>query len=131
MLMSNNDHSDLGSLALLLPGSQGGKETRMPKILVVDDRDENRFLLASILGPSGYAVIEACDGAEALAAVDEHRPDLIVTDILMPTMDGFEFVRQLRAKPALAATPVVFCTAHYMERDARKLAGDCGVVEVL
>ena len=59
------------------------------------------------------------------------RPDLVIADILMPTMDGYEFVRQLRADPAVAATPVIFLTAHYHEREAQSLARACGVSRVL
>jgi CheY-like chemotaxis protein len=103
----------------------------MTKVLVVDDQPTNRFLLTSILEPNGYAIVESSDGAEALVAAEETRPDLIITDVLMPTMDGFEFMRHLRAKPAFASTPVIFCTAHYLERDARTLAAECGVLEIL
>src|SRR5205085_2809993 len=56
---------------------------------------------------------------------------LVIADILMPTMDGYEFVRRLRAVAELATTPVIFCTAHFGERDARDLAKQCGVEQVL
>ena len=103
----------------------------MAKILVVDDLPDNRALVATLIGHSGHQVLEAADGAEALALVRAEHPDLVISDILMPTMDGYEFVRQLRADPALAHTQVIFCSAHYREQDAHSLALDLGVTQVL
>jgi PAS domain S-box-containing protein len=103
----------------------------MPTILVVDDRPENRSFLATLLGYKGHRLLEASDGEEALEVVRAERPDLIIADLLMPTMDGYEFVRRLRAETAVAHTPVVFFTAHYHEREAQALAHNCGVAHVL
>ena len=103
----------------------------MAKILVVDDLPANRALVVTLIGHSGHQALEAADGAEALAVVRTHRPDLVISDILMPTMDGYEFVRQLRADPELAGTQVIFCSAHYLEEEARSLALACGVTQVL
>lgn len=103
----------------------------MATILVVDDRPTNRQFLITLLGYSGHRLLEAADGAEALEMVRAERPDLIITDILMPTMDGYEFVQKLRAEPALAHTPVIFYTATYRENEARVLAKACGVEYVL
>jgi diguanylate cyclase (GGDEF)-like protein/PAS domain S-box-containing protein len=103
----------------------------MAKILVVDDLPANRALVVTLIGHSGHQALEAADGEEALAMVRAHRPDLVISDILMPTMDGYEFVRQLRADPELAATQVIFCSAHYLEDEARSLALACGVTQVL
>lgn len=103
----------------------------MAKILVVDDLADNRALVAMLVGHRGHQVLEAADGAQALALVQAERPDLVFSDVLMPTMDGYEFVRQLRADPALAGTQVIFCSAHYREHEARSLALDCGVTQVL
>ena len=101
------------------------------KILIVDDRVENREYLVTLLGYHRYRLLEASSGAQALAIARVDHPDLVISDILMPTMDGYEFVRQLRADPALAATPVVFFTAHFHGPEAEKLAKDCGVAYVL
>ena len=90
----------------------------MVKILIVDDNAVNRDLLTTLLSHKGYAIHEAADGAEALALARTTCPDLIVTDILMPTMDGYEFVRQLRLDPSIANTTVIFCTADYQGREA-------------
>ena len=88
------------------------------------------FLL-TLLGYGGHRLLQAADGAEALATARAERPDLVIADILMPTMDGFELVRQLRADPVIAQTPLIFCTAYYHEREARALALTCGVSNVI
>lgn len=103
----------------------------MATVLVVDDIASNRKLIVAVLSHMGHRSLEAADGADALALARSNRPDLVISDILMPTMDGYEFVRQLRADPALAHTAVIFYTAHYHERAARNLALACGVSRVL
>jgi PAS domain S-box-containing protein len=103
----------------------------MPTILIVDDRPANREFLVTLLGYGGHRLLEAADGAEGLSITRAARPDLVIADILMPTMDGYEFVRQLRADPAIADTRVIFYTAHYHEPEARKLAAACGVSDVM
>jgi signal transduction histidine kinase/CheY-like chemotaxis protein len=101
------------------------------KVLVVDDRAVNREVLTSLLGYKGFEVVEASDGQEALQRAKDVRPQLIISDILMPTMDGFEFIRLLRADPAIAGTPVIFCTAHYLEREATAMAAQVGVTSIV
>ena len=103
----------------------------MATILIVDDQPANRDYLVTLLGYSGHRLLEAADGADALAAARAEHPALIIADILMPTMDGYELVRQLRADPAIAPTPVIFWTAHYHEQEARSLAKSCGVSRVI
>jgi diguanylate cyclase (GGDEF)-like protein/PAS domain S-box-containing protein len=103
----------------------------MAKILVVDDNATNRSLLTTLLESQGHQVFAAADGLEALALARERLPALIISDILMPTMDGYGLVRQLREDPQLAATHVVFYTAHYHEREARNLAEHLGVARIL
>jgi len=93
----------------------------MSTILIVDDRPINREFLTSLLGSQGHSLREAGDGAEALAAARAEPPDLVISDLLMPTMDGFELLRQLRSDPALAATPVIFYTAKYHVGESREL----------
>src|SRR5690242_10088332 len=97
-------------------------------ILVVDDHAPSRQFLTSLLTYKGHHLLEASDGAEALARVRLERPDLVISDILMPTMDGYEFVRHLRADPIIAATKVVFATATYHVKEALALAEACGVL---
>jgi signal transduction histidine kinase/CheY-like chemotaxis protein len=103
----------------------------MAKILVVDDQAPNRELIVTLLQYAGHSLSEASDGSAALDQVRAVHPDLVICDILMPTMDGYEFVRQLRADPDIADIEVVFYTATFMEREARRLANSCGVSHVM
>src|SRR5690348_18461389 len=103
----------------------------MARILVVDDRAPNRDLLRALLQHFEHEVRDAGDGVEALEAMAAWTPDLVVTDILMPRMDGVELARRMRGEPALAAVPVIFYTATYRAREARKLADGVGVQWVL
>src|SRR5947208_1185961 len=103
----------------------------MATILIVDDRPTNRQFLLTLLGYSDHRLLEAANGADALERVRADRPDLVITDILMPTMDGYEFVAHLRAAPDLAPMPVIFYTATYSEPPAKALADSCGVRIVL
>ena len=103
----------------------------MATILIVDDRPTNRQFLLTLLGYGGHRLLEAANGAEALERVRAERPDLVITDILMPAMDGYELVAHLRADPDLAPIPVIFYTATYSEPQAKALADSCGVRIVL
>jgi adenylate cyclase len=80
-------------------------------ILVVDDNAEGRKLLALRLRHEGHAVVAAAGGHEALELAARHRPSLVLLDVLMPDLDGFEVCRRLRQMPALRAVPVVMLTA--------------------
>jgi len=91
----------------------------MSCILAIDDRPINRQFLVTLLGYGGHKVLEASGGEEALDIVRRSHPDLIITDIKMPKMDGYEFVDRLRQEPENAATPVIFYTALYHEGEAR------------
>lgn len=99
----------------------------MTGVLVVDHRDTDRELLVSVLGYAGYETLEAVTGAEALTLAHAMRPDLIVTDILTPTIDGCELVRELRSAPATSQIPLIFFAATYLVDEARRLATACGV----
>lgn len=80
----------------------------MAVILVVDDRELNREFLVTLLRYRGHELMEASEGSEGLSIARTSAPDLIISDILMPAMDGYEFVRQLRGDPRTAKIPVVF-----------------------
>jgi diguanylate cyclase (GGDEF)-like protein/PAS domain S-box-containing protein len=101
------------------------------KILVVDDNAASRELSSALLHFHGHLPLQAADGSEALALIRAERPELVISDILMPTMDGYELVQNLRADPEFAATRVIFCTAVYREREAANLASAVGVSELL
>lgn len=103
----------------------------MARILIVDDHALNRQYLVTLLGYRDHVLYEAADGAEALTVVRDKHPDLVIADILMPTMDGYEFVRRLRADSSVASTTVVFYTAHYHKEEAHQLAASCGVADIL
>jgi CheY-like chemotaxis protein len=103
----------------------------MAKILVIDDNAPSRKVAVAVLSHDGHVTLEASDGADGLQMAREERPQLVMSDILMPLMDGYEFVRRLRADPQLSGTPVIFYTAHYHEREAHKLAAVCHVARVL
>src|SRR5690242_2305287 len=103
----------------------------MATILIVDDRASNREFLVTLLGYQNHKMVEAADGVEGLDRARTARPDLIITDILMPTMDGYEFTRRLRQDPELSSVPVVFYSANYLLQEARTLAAKCGVKHVL
>jgi len=103
----------------------------MAKILIVEDDPPSRDYLRTLLTATSHKVSEAGDGVEALKSAHANHPDLIITDILMPTMDGFEFVRQLRKDRELAATRVIFFSATYLQRETAALAKSCGVTHTL
>jgi signal transduction histidine kinase len=103
----------------------------MPTILVVDDHATNRELLVTLLGYAGHAALEAADAEQALGMVRAAHPDLVIADVVMPSIDGFEFARRLRSEPDIAQTRVMFYTATYLEAEARALAEACGVAHVL
>lgn len=100
-------------------------------VLVVEDRDTDRLYLTTLLGYGGFTVLEAASGDDGLAAAMVQRPDLVISDVLMPNMDGYEFVRRLRRLPNCTDVPVIFYTATYHEAESRQLAEECGVFEVL
>ena len=103
----------------------------MASVLVVDDQQTNRELLAMVVGSAGHRVLEAGGGEQGLAIAREERPDLVIADILMPAMDGFEFARRLRSDPDVGATRIVFCTASYVRDEMQQLARGCGVEHFL
>jgi PAS domain S-box-containing protein len=103
----------------------------MARILVVDDHVLNRTFLNSLLTHFGHDVSEAGDGVEALAALRKAPHDLLITDLLMPVMDGQELTRQIAGDPALGAMPIIFYTATYRAREAKAIAKSLGVRWVL
>jgi two-component system chemotaxis sensor kinase CheA len=103
----------------------------MSSILVLDDLAANRDLLSIVLGHAGHTVVQAATGEGALDLVRTNQPELIVADLVMPGMNGYEFVRELRADPELRNIKVVFCTAAYDQGEVRSLAESCGVSHIL
>src|ERR1019366_2511627 len=103
----------------------------MSSILVLDDLAANRELLSTVLGYAGHTVVQAATGERALELVHANQPELIIVDLLMPGMNGCEFVGELRADPELRNTRVVLCTAIYDQGEVRSLAESCGVGHIL
>lgn len=97
-----------------------GYENERKKILVVDDKWENRSVLANMLKPLGFAISEATDGEQALAKACEVRPDLVLMDLVMPVMDGFEATRQLRNNSAFKNIPVIALSASVFDENQRQ-----------
>lgn len=99
--------------------------------LLIEDNDQNRYLATFLLERHGYAVVSATTGAEGLRAAREGAPDVILLDIQLPGMDGYEVARMLRAAPSLAAIPIVAVTSYAMPGDREKcLAAGCtGYIE--
>lgn len=103
----------------------------MSTILIADDIEENRYFLEALLGGHGHRVTAAANGMEALTIAREERPELIVSDILMPIMDGFAFCRECKADAELAAIPFVFYTATYTDQKDRALGLGIGAERYL
>ena len=99
----------------------------MSLILIVDDDARTRELFASLLTPFGHQVLEANDGKEGLEQARLRNPDLIISDILMPTMNGYEFVTALRILNGMEHTPVIFHSASFLDHEAQSLGASCGV----
>jgi DNA-binding response OmpR family regulator len=93
---------------------------RPPVILAADDDDDILQLVVFRLERSGYTVLQARDGEEALALAAEHRPDLAVLDVMMPKMDGIELTRRLRAEPATSRMPIILLTARVQDADVQE-----------
>jgi two-component system cell cycle response regulator DivK len=90
------------------------------RILVVEDQEDLRGVLRDLLTGSGYSVAEAADGQDGVAKAISERPDLILMDIQLPGLDGYEATRQIKADPKLAATPVIAVSSFAMKGDEEK-----------
>src|SRR5262245_64169868 len=103
----------------------------MATVLVVDDDPTNREFLRTLLVYRGHRVCEAADGDSALSLADREPPDAVITDVLMPGLDGYELARCLRSQPATSHIPIAFSTAHYGPHEIQPLARACGVRDVI
>ena len=90
------------------------------RILVVEDQEDLRAILRDLLSGSGYEVIEAANGQEGVSKAKSERPDLILMDIQMPVLDGYETTRQIKADPNLKATPIIAVSSYAMKGDEEK-----------
>jgi two-component system cell cycle response regulator DivK len=93
----------------------------MPRrILAVDDQEDNRRILRDLLTAAGFEVVEAVTGEDAVAQADRQRPDLILMDIQLPDIDGYEATRRIKANPVLRAIPVIVVTSYALSGDDEK-----------
>jgi two-component system cell cycle response regulator DivK len=90
------------------------------RILVVEDQDDNRRILRDLLTNADFAIIEAENGEDALAVAAAQRPDLILMDIQLPILDGYEATRRLKADPELKAIPIIVITSYALGGDESK-----------
>jgi len=104
----------------------GRKAMATKQILIVDDREENRYLLEALLQGNGYEVFTAVHGEDALEKARKDPPDLIITDILMPVMDGFSLCRAWMKDERLRSIPLIFYTATYTDERDREFALSLG-----
>ena len=90
------------------------------RILVIEDTEDNRQILGDLLSNAGYELIEAVDGLEGVATAEREQPDLILMDIQLPGIDGYEATRRIRAIPALAKVPIIAVTSYALSGDEAK-----------
>jgi two-component system, cell cycle response regulator DivK len=90
------------------------------RILVVEDQEDDRQIIRDVLAGTNYEITEAEDGEHALAAVAKERPDLILIEIQLPTMDGYETMRRIRTDPALSSIPIIAVTAYAPRAEEQK-----------
>lgn len=98
----------------------------MTKVLVVEDTKTDRTLLSELLMSKNYDVVGANNGIEALKSVKASKPDIIISDIMMPEMDGFALLRELKKDESTKHIPLVFYTAHYLDEKDKELAVKLG-----
>src|SRR6202030_2445539 len=101
------------------PGSRfsAGSHGMSKQILVVEDQEDNRQIIRDMLTFTDYEIVEAESGEEALAVVAKQRPDLILMDIQLPGMDGYEATRRIKADPALHSIPIIAVTSYALSGD--------------
>jgi two-component system, cell cycle response regulator DivK len=90
------------------------------RILVVEDQEDNRQIIRDMLSATDYELTEAENGEQALAAVAKQRPDLILMDIQLPIMDGYEATRRIKADPALKSIPIIAVTSYALSGEEQK-----------
>ena len=105
-------------------------EPAQPVVLAADDDEDILELVAFRLERSGYTVLRAHDGEEALRLAQEEHPDLVVLDVMMPKLDGFEVTRRLRADAATSSTPIILLTARAQDADVQ-MGFDAGADDYL
>src|ERR1700675_1506773 len=103
----------------------------MATVVIVEDSAPDRQLMASLLKYAGHEALLCADGQAGLDLIKTVKPDLIIVDLIMPGIDGYDVARAVRADPLTAATPIILQTAHYLESEVRNIAEHIGIQEVL
>jgi CheY-like chemotaxis protein len=94
-----------------------GLQVLLPTVVIADDESSMRLLVHATIESDDYTVVEACDGAEAWAMVQKHRPSLVLLDVQMPGQSGLDVLRLIKADPTLSNTRVILLTAKAQEAD--------------
>ncbi len=92
----------------------------LKRILIVEDTEDNRQILRDLLTNAGFDIVEAHDGEAAVDAASEHRPDLILMDIQLPILNGYEAIRRIKANGALRAIPIIAVTSYALSEDKER-----------
>lgn len=92
----------------------------MTRILVIEDTEDNRLIIRDLLDSVGWEMIEAVDGAAGVEMAQAHKPDLILMDIQLPVIDGYEATRRIRAIPEIAEVPIIAVTSYALSGDEEK-----------
>lgn len=90
------------------------------RILIIEDQEDNRRIMTDMLNAAGFEVIEAVNGEDGVSMAEANVPDLILMDIQLPGVDGYEATRRIRAKPALGAIPIIAVTSYALSGDDKK-----------
>ena len=92
----------------------------MTRILLVEDQEDNRRIIRDLIGTTGYELVEAVSGEDGVAMAESHGPDLILMDIQLPGIDGYEATRRIKANPALAHIPIIAVTSYALSGEEKK-----------
>src|SRR5262249_47948495 len=98
-------------------GAAGGRAGMKKRVLVIEDHEENRRILSYLLASGGFEMIEAVTGEEGVAVAEKERPDLILMDIQLPGLDGYEATRRIKADPVLRHIPIIVVTSYALSGD--------------
>ncbi|HZH53049.1 MAG TPA: response regulator [Microvirga sp.] len=93
------------------------------RILIVEDTEDNRQIMRDLLANAGFEIVEAHDGEAAVTAAAAYRPDLIMMDIQLPVLDGYEAIRRIKADPSLNSIPIIAVTSYALSGDEEKARG--------
>ncbi len=90
------------------------------QILIIEDQEDNRRIMSDMLNAAGFEVIEAVNGEDGVSMAESHVPDLILMDIQLPRIDGYEATRRIKAQPDLSAIPIIAVTSYALSGDDKK-----------